>query len=121
MRGCATRAAVAAVCERGAMHRQPGAPPTRSPCSRGDARHRVEFGARRLLSAMCVAAERRDHSFASDATTRLTRGETVSKPVFHLEQKSAHMFVGAFAENRLDIGGVDGTRTRDPRRDRPVF
>jgi hypothetical protein len=21
----------------------------------------------------------------------------------------------------LDIGGVDGTRTRDPRRDRPVF
>ena len=23
--------------------------------------------------------------------------------------------------NSLDIGGADGTRTRDPRRDRPVF
>ena len=26
-----------------------------------------------------------------------------------------------FAFALIDIGGVDGTRTRDPRRDRPVF
>ena len=29
--------------------------------------------------------------------------------------------VATIAETRIIVGGVDGTRTRDPRRDRPVF
>jgi hypothetical protein len=28
---------------------------------------------------------------------------------------------GLAARSRLQVGGADGTRTRDPRRDRPVF
>ena len=38
-----------------------------------------------------------------------------------LEKKSAHMSVGAFEKNVMNFGGADGARTRDPRRDRPVF
>ena len=41
--------------------------------------------------------------------------------IFHFGIRSAHMLVGAYEENLMNIGGVDGTRTRDPRRDRPVF
>ena len=40
---------------------------------------------------------------------------------FQFGIRNAHLLVGTLAENRMIIGGVDGTRTRDPRRDRPVF
>ena len=40
---------------------------------------------------------------------------------FHFGMRNAHLLVGTFEENLMNVGGVDGTRTRDPRRDRPVF
>ena len=40
---------------------------------------------------------------------------------FQFGIKNAHLLVGTYAEDRINVGGVDGARTRDPRRDRPVF
>jgi len=34
---------------------------------------------------------------------------------------NAHRSAGVCRVNPMNIGGVDGTRTRDPRRDRPVM
>ena len=40
---------------------------------------------------------------------------------FQFGIKMPTKLVGTFEDNLMNIGGVDGTRTRDPRRDRPVF
>ena len=45
----------------------------------------------------------------------------VADTEFQFGIKNAHRLVGTFEENLMNFGGVDGTRTRDPRRDRPVF
>ena len=40
---------------------------------------------------------------------------------FQFGIKMPTKLVGTFEENLMNVGGVDGARTRDPRRDRPVF
>ena len=40
---------------------------------------------------------------------------------FQFGIRNAHLLVGTLEEDLMIVGGVDGTRTRDPRRDRPVF
>ena len=47
----------------------------------------------------------------------------VTVPRYTSEQKKALILSVPHTESRLSriVGGVDGTRTRDPRRDRPVF
>ena len=40
---------------------------------------------------------------------------------FQLGKKSARLLAGTYEDGLMNIGGVDGARTRDPRRDRPVF
>ena len=60
-----------------------------------------------------VAAHRRNRVRSSPEVGRTNE--------FQFGIKNAHLLVGTLAENRMNIGGVDGTRTRDPRRDRPVF
>ena len=47
--------------------------------------------------------------------------ENPMRRVFQFGIRNAHLLVGASAASRVDNGGADGTRTRDPRRDRPVF
>ena len=47
--------------------------------------------------------------------------ETLKETVFQFGIKNTHLLVGTSRENHMKYGGVDGTRTRDPRRDRPVF
>ena len=70
-----------------------------------------------------AASARRDY----DATAVTGRTERSRNPEvgrsneFQFGIKNAHLLVGTLEEILMNIGGVDGTRTRDPRRDRPVF
>jgi hypothetical protein len=58
------------------------------------------------------------------STTRfigLPRSPEFDQAYSKLEYKNAHSSVGTLKENMMNFGGADGARTRDPRRDRPVF
>ena len=71
---------------------------------------------------MAASAPRDYDATAVTGRTERSRNPEVGRSnEFQFGIRNAHLLVGTLEENLMNIGGVDGTRTRDPRRDRPVF